>query len=576
MSETPKKPSRLHFTKEEQENQPRKKGRKAKAKVMDVAQAKEKPSAMNANKPGSEPTATRLQFTEPTKAKQRLSFEKSHVSEYIATCRQVGDKLTSDQTDYEPEQDNVAVEAVETGVQMTKRMSESTHQFASRLKQHRTNERIAAEKPIDAPSSNDSQRASHHQPKVSNVQSRNYQKQNFRNRIRAKFNGSGNQSAKTVAATSNKTRKRAAATVKQNPKGMLILALGFLLVFVMNSVVGCVPIVQTTIQAFVIGTYPAEEDDVKAAERAYKGMEDDLKQQLAHYEANHSGYDEYRFELDEIWHDPHALIAIISARHNGEEWTLESAYPTLETYFDLQYILTETVSTETRYRTETQNGYRDVVDPDTGEITKEPYQYEVEVQYEYTVCMVTLENKNLSHLPVYSMSRTQLGLYALYMSTLGNMPDIFRHNPYASKLTDPLLHEVPQEYLDADPQFAALLAEAELYIGYPYVWGGDSPETSFDCSGFISWVFTNSGVYNTGRLGATSLYGVCKPVRADEAKPGDLVFFEGTISGEDGITHVGLYVGDGMMLHCGNPISYADLSDSYWQSHFFGYGRIPY
>ena len=170
-----------------------------------------------------------------------------------------------------------------------------------------------------------------------------------------------------------------------------------------------------------------------------------------------------------------------------------------------------------------------------------------------------------------------MGLYALYMSTLGNMPDLFAGKPHASQLKDPLLYDVPEEYKQADPQFGKLIEEAEKYLGFPYVWGGSSPDTSFDCSGFVSYVFTNSGVYNTGRLGATGLYGICQKITADEAHPGDLIFFEGTM-GEDvgGITHVGLYVGDNMMIHCGNPITYADLTRSYWQQHFYGFGRIPY
>ena len=160
---------------------------------------------------------------------------------------------------------------------------------------------------------------------------------------------------------------------------------------------------------------------------------------------------------------------------------------------------------------------------------------------------------------------------------LSGLKRTFAGNPHASQLKEPLRYDVPQELLDADPRFAQIIAEAEQYIGFPYVWGGDSPETSFDCSGFVSWVFTNSGVYNTGRLGATGLHGACREVRRGEVRPGDLVFFEGTMGAEvGGITHVGIYVGNGMMIHCGNPISYADLSDTYWQQHFYGYGRLPY
>lgn len=350
-----------------------------------------------------------------------------------------------------------------------------------------------------------------------------------------------------------------------------------LLLFMTGGLSSFMPLGEAISHAFIIGTYPAEEADVLAAERAYCEMEKELEDELDHYEARHPGCDEYNVKAQEIWHDPYALCAIISAYLGGEEWTIDSAYPVMERYFKLQYVLTEKITTETRYRTEQRVGQQLVTDPKTGAQRWESYTYEVEVPYTYRICDVKLENKNLSHQPVYSMSREKMGLYALYMSTLGNMPDLFAGKPHASQLKDPLLYDVPKEYKQADPQFGKLIEEAEKYLGFPYVWGGSSPDTSFDCSGFVSYVFTNSGVYNTGRLGATGLYGICQKITADEARPGDLIFFEGTM-GEDvgGITHVGLYVGDNMMIHCGNPITYADLTRSYWQQHFYGFGRIPY
>lgn len=332
-----------------------------------------------------------------------------------------------------------------------------------------------------------------------------------------------------------------------NKKSSLVLVLLVAMLAIMMSLISsCAPIAQSAITSATLGTYPAEEDDIRAAERAYSNMERELQRELDRYERYHPGYDEYHVDQDEIWHDPYALIAIISARFGGEEWTIDTAYPVLELYFDLQYDLEEEIVRRTRY------------DEDGN-------------PYTYTICNVTLTNKNLSHQPVYSMSREQLGMYALYMSTLGNMPDLFS-GAHCSQLRDPVIHEVPQEYLDADPNFALLITEANKYVGYPYVWGGDSPETSFDCSGFLSYVFTTTGVRNTGRLGATGLYGACDPVEPEDARPGDMVFFEGTM-GDDvgGITHCGLYVGDGWFIHCGNPIGYAELDD--WRSNFYGFGR---
>ena len=231
--------------------------------------------------------------------------------------------------------------------------------------------------------------------------------------------------------------------------------------------------------------------------------------------------------------------------------------------FDRQYILTEDVVVETRYRTET-----DTWTDEDGNSHTDTYQ----VPYDYYICTVTLENFNLSHVPVYVMGEDQLSRYAIYMATLGNRPDLFPDSPYVNKYITgkPGDYEVPGEYLD-DETFAAMLAEAQKYIGYPYVWGGSSPATSFDCSGYVSWVINHSG-WNVGRLGAQGLYNICTPISSP--KPGDLVFFKGTYD-TPGVSHCGIYVGDGKMLHCGDPIGYANLNTSYWQSHFYAYGRLP-
>ena len=388
--------------------------------------------------------------------------------------------------------------------------------------------------------------------------------------------GAGQTAAgKAVRRTGNVTG-RLAEVFQSHPSSWLILLLCAMLLILMGGLQSCTPLAQSVLESLVIGTYPATEDDVRAAERVYAEMERALQDEMDHYEQVHPGYDEYHVDADEIWHDPYVLIAIISAYFDGQEWTLDSAYPVIEKYFALQYVVTQTVSTETRYRTETRTGTQIVTDPETGQQRTETYTYDVQVPYAYTICEVRLENKNLSHLPVVSMSHHTMGMYALYMASHGNMEGIFSGNPYAVPLRDPTLYDIPQETLDADPAFATLMEEACKYIGYPYVWGGASPETSFDCSGFVSYVFTNSGVYNTGRLGAKGLHSLCSRVSQDEVKPGDIVFFEGTM-GEDveGITHCGIYVGNHTMLHCGNPIGFADLEDAYWKTHFHSFGRVP-
>lgn len=349
-------------------------------------------------------------------------------------------------------------------------------------------------------------------------------------------------------------------------------ALVALLAFVMNGLSSCAPLVQSAMQSLVIAAYPAGDEDLLAAERYYANLEKELQNELNHYASYHPGFDEYRIEADDIWHDPHALMALISAHANGE-WTVDDAYGYMDRLFEKQYILTEDIEEETRYRREWVTRYRREEDAETGEVTWVPYQVEEDVPYTYRICNVTLDNFNLSHLPFYVLSREGVGRYAMYISVLGMREDLFRGNPYASTLREPGEYDIPADVME-DETFRRLIEEAEKYIGYPYVWGGDSPETSFDCSGFISYVFAASGVRDVGRLGATSLYGRCTPIAPQEARPGDLIFFEGTISGEEGITHVGLYVGGNHMLHCGSPIGYADLTDSYWQNHFYGYGRL--
>ena len=363
------------------------------------------------------------------------------------------------------------------------------------------------------------------------------------------------------------------ALVARSRKTYLLAgALVALLAFVMNGLSSCAPLVQSAMQSLVIAAYPAGDEDLLAAERYYANLEKELQNELNHYASYHPDFDEYRIEADDIWHDPHALMALISAHANGE-WTVDDAYGYMDRLFEKQYILTEDIEEETRYRREWVTRYRREEDAETGEVTWVPYQVEEDVPYTYRICNVTLDNFNLSHLPFYVLSREGVGRYAMYISVLGMREDLFRGNPYASTLREPGEYDIPADVME-DETFRRLIEEAEKYIGYPYVWGGDSPETSFDCSGFISYVFAASGVRDVGRLGATSLYGRCTPIAPQEARPGDLIFFEGTISGEEGITHVGLYVGGNHMLHCGSPIGYADLTDSYWQNHFYGYGRL--
>ena len=391
------------------------------------------------------------------------------------------------------------------------------------------------------------------------------------------------QAAGKASQTAASAAKKGGGTIAQKLGGfvtknkhtlLIVGGIGLILMLIMGLMQSCTSMFGGGTSGLVASSYLSEDADLTGAEAAYCEMEAELQEYLNTYEATHD-YDEYHFDLDAIEHDPYVLISILSAFNEGE-FTLDEVQGLLQTLFDRQYILTEDVEVEVRYRTETRTGTTTVTDPETGETSTETYTYEVEVPYNYYICTVTLENFDLSHLPVYIMNEDQLSMYSAYMSTLGNREDLFPGSGYVDKYIEnpPDDYTVNAEYL-TDEKFATLIAEAEKYLGYPYVWGGSNPSTSFDCSGFVSYVLTNSGLVNTGRLGAQGLYNVCSPVSSADVKPGDLVFFVGTYD-TPGVSHVGIYVGDNVMLHCGDPIQYTSINTSYWQSHFYAFGRPNY
>ena len=393
--------------------------------------------------------------------------------------------------------------------------------------------------------------------------SRYIQKQRLKRQYAKQAREAAKQGAKTAEKTAVATEKLAARTVafvKRHPVGVLLFLACFLLLVMMQSCMSSlVTLGNGAAGAIGASTYAAEDADLLGAEAAYCALEDELRDYLDTYTRTHD-YDQYHFNLDDIEHDPYVLLSLVSAWHEGA-WTLDEVQGTLQMLFDRQYILTESVVTERRYYIET-----DTWTDEEGNTHTDSYR----VYYDYYICTVTLENFDLSHLPIYIMGENQLSRYALYMATLGNRPDLFPSSPYVAKYTgDPVEHEVPKAYL-ADETFAAILAEAEKYIGYPYVWGGYKPSTSFDCSGFVSYVYNQCG-WDFGWLGAQGLYNIS--TRTSSPRPGDLVFFTGTYD-TPGVSHVGIYVGDGWMLHCGDPIGYANLNISYWQSHFYAYGRL--
>ena len=469
------------------------------------------------------------------------------------------------------EDDNVGVEAahkVEQAVESGGRLVQSAHR-AHQLKPYRA--AIRAEKKLERANLDALQKKAEIDSPTSNPVSKWQQKQAIKKQYAA---AKHNQAAQTTAKAAENTAKaakkaaekaeKAGKYVWEHRRGFAIAAaILLMLAFLLNGLSSCSVIMDGVGSGIAASTYPSQDADMLSAEAQYCAMEAELQHYLDTYESTHD-YDEYHFDLDTIEHDPYVLISMITALHQGE-WTLDEVQGTLQMLFDRQYILTEDVVVETRYRTETDTW----TDAD-GNTHTDTYQ----VPYDYYICTVTLENFNLSHVPVYIMSEEQLGMYATYMATLGNRPDLFPGSGYIGKYVEGSYtdYDIPPEVLD-DEVFAAIIKEAEKYLGYPYVWGGSSPSTSFDCSGFVSWVINHSG-WDVGRLGAQGLCNICTPVPSANVKPGDLVFFTGTYD-TPGVSHVGIYVGNNMMIHCGDPISYANLNSNYWQSHFYRYGRLP-
>ena len=469
------------------------------------------------------------------------------------------------------EDDNVGVEAahkMEEAVESGGRLVQSAHR-THQLKPYRA--AIRAEKKLERANIDALQKKAEIDSPTSNPVSKWQQKQAIKKQYAA---AKHNQAAQTTAKAAENTAKaakkaaekaeKAGKYVWEHRRGFAIAAaILLMLAFLLNGLSSCSVIMDGVGSGIAASTYPSQDADMLGAEAQYCAMEAELQCYLDTYESTHD-YDEYHFDLDTIEHDPYVLISMITALHQGE-WMLDEVQGTLQMLFDRQYILTEDVVVETRYRTETDTW----TDAD-GNTHTDTYQ----VPYDYYICTVTLENFNLSHVPVYIMSEEQLGMYATYMATLGNRPDLFPGSGYIGKYVEGSYtdYDIPPEALD-DEVFAAIIKEAEKYLGYPYVWGGSSPSTSFDCSGFVSWVINHSG-WDVGRLGAQGLCNICTPVSSANVKPGDLVFFTGTYD-TPGVSHVGIYVGNNMMIHCGDPISYANLNSNYWQSHFYRYGRLP-
>ena len=397
------------------------------------------------------------------------------------------------------------------------------------------------------------------------------QKQELKKRyMEAKASGRAGASASGAAKGGKKTAEGTKSVVdkgiefvKEHPKAILMAGvLGLLIMLIAGMFSSCTAMFAGSGNAVLGTSYTAEDADITGADADYSAMETALDNQISNIESTHPGYDEYRYDLAEIGHNPYELASYLTVLF--EDYTRAEAQSTLQSLFAQQYTLTLTPEVEVRYRTETRTD-------------SEGNDYDVEVPYNYHILNVKLTNKGLGAVIRDSgLTTEQADRYDVLMTTSGNRSELFGEDVYGVSGGEYTDYDIPGEAL-TDEKFRRMITEAEKYLGYPYVWGGSSPSTSFDCSGFVSWVINHSGNgWSVGRLGAKGLKGICDIIPPDQARPGDLIFFHHTYDAPDpsDATHVGIYVGDGMMIHCGNPISYASTESSYWQSHFLCFGRI--
>ena len=427
------------------------------------------------------------------------------------------------------------------------------------------------------------------------VGSKFYQKKQYKDAYVAAKRGqkAGSTASKQAATAANMLAEKAKAAVQeivvQNKTlwaGLGIAAL--MLMLIMGAFSSCSAAIQGTGSTFIGTTYPSKDADMKGAEEDYLELERKLDEQIRQMESTHPGYDEYRYQLDEIGHDPYQLISHLTAVY--EQFTRGQMKTVIKSLFEQQYLLKVWETIEIRTRMETRVGIRPTIDA-FGNVSMETYTYQEEVEYEYKILNVLLKNKGFDTIARKNMDRKQTGRYDAYNLTYGNRPELFGAGSptYSGGTTGSIgtggsggtggnsgggfQYDIPEEAL-SDEKFAKMIAEAEKYLGMPYVWGGSSPSTSFDCSGFVCWVINNCGNgWNVGRTTANGLRGKCSYVSPADAKPGDLIFFEKTYN-TVGASHVGIYVGNGMMIHCGDPISYTSINSTYWQNHFLGFGRI--
>lgn len=452
-------------------------------------------------------------------------------------------------------------------------------QYGRKLRQYKKLERLEKKADKDAVDSIFAERMKSDPQAGSNLFSRWRQKQAIKKEYAAAKAGAA-AAENTVAGTAKAAQGTASMTEKafqfvQSHSHIIIgiAAVGLLVLVIAGSVSSCSVLINGGGNVVLGTSYTAEDEDLKGVETDYTKLEDKLRKQIDRIETDHPGYDEYRYNLAEIGHNPYELASLLTVEF--ENYTRSQVQARLQSIFEAQYELKLVEKVEIRTRKETRVGYS--YNPITG--TGHTYTYQVTVQYEYKILNVTLLNRGVDYVARNSgLTDDQLQRYEVTLDCRGNRDDLFAGIAFATpdgagssgEYQD---YDIPGEAL-TDEKFRKMITEAEKYLGYPYVWGGSSPSTSFDCSGFVSWVINHCGNgWNVGRQTANGLMGKCDIIPKSEAKPGDLIFFQKTYN-TSGASHVGIYVGNGMMIHCGNPISYASIETNYWRQHYYCMGRI--
>ena len=455
----------------------------------------------------------------------------------------------------------------------------SRFQYGRKLRQYKKLERLEKKANKDAVDSIFAERMKSDPQAGSNLFSRWRQKQAIKKEYAAAKAGAAaaentaSGTAKAAQGTANMTEKAFQFVQSHSHIIIGIAAVGLLVLVIAGSVSSCSVLINGGGNVVLGTSYTAEDEDLKGVETDYTKLEDKLRKQIDRIETDHPGYDEYRYNLAEIGHNPYELASLLTVEF--ENYTRSQVQARLQSIFEAQYELKLEEKVEIRTRKETRVGYR--YNPITG--TGYTYTYQVTVQYEYKILNVTLLNRGVDYVARNSgLTDDQLQRYEVTLECRGNRDDLFAGIAFATpdgagssgEYQD---YDIPGEAL-TDEKFRKMITEAEKYLGYPYVWGGSSPSTSFDCSGFVSWVINHCGNgWNVGRQTANGLMGKCDIIPKSEAKPGDLIFFQKTYN-TSGASHVGIYVGNGMMIHCGNPISYASIETNYWRQHYYCMGRI--